>query len=282
VFNRRRTIAAAIASVQAQTCDDFELIVVDDASTDDTRQVVASVLDPRIRLLAHKHNRGAAAARNTGIEAAGGRYIAFLDSDDSWHPDKLERQVSDLARLGARTLASCTGFALCRKDSDSSVERVPGGGPDWFSALLEGCFVSPGTTLLAERSAFERVGPFDPELRRFEDWDWLLRYLEQYDFAVLPEALAQVKVAGYAPPETVAASATLLFQRQHERVARLRGDPGLRVFRGSLLIEQTVAHAAAKRYPAAIGCFARACAVSPARAARFLSRAVRKFGAGDY
>lgn len=282
VFNRRHTIAAAISSVLSQTRADFELIVIDDGSTDDTSDVVASLRDPRIRLLAHGQNRGAAAARNTGLEAANGRYIAFLDSDDSWYPEKLERQLAAMAQLGSRTLASCTGFVLHRLPSGALLDRIPGGGPDWFSALLEGCFVSPGSTLLAQRSAFERVGFFDTELRRFEDWDWLLRYLEQYDFAVLREVLARVNVAGYASPEIVAASATRLFGRQHERVARLRGGAGLRVFRASLLLEQMVAYAAARRYRAAVSCLLGAAAASPPRAGRFLTRAARKLGEGDY
>jgi glycosyltransferase involved in cell wall biosynthesis len=282
VFNRRHTIAGAIASVQSQSHRDFELIVIDDGSTDDTREVVASLHDPRIRLLVHGQNRGAAAARNTGLEAATGRYIAFLDSDDSWHPDKLERQLSELARLGSRTLASCTGFVLHRQASGLSLDRIPEGGPDWFSALLEGCFVSPGTTLMAERSAIERIGVFDTELRRFEDWDWLLRYLEHYDFVVVRDILARVNVAGYAPPAVVAASSARLFQRQRERVARLRGSAGVRLFRASLLIEQTVAYATAKRYTPALGCLIAATAASPPRVARFFSRAARKIGGGDY
>ena len=282
MFNRRHTIAAAIASVQAQTCADFELIVVDDGSTDDTREMVASVGDPRIRLLVHKQNCGAAAARNTGLEAAVGRYIAFLDSDDTWRPGKLERQLSGFASRGPRTLASCTGFALVRQRSGVSVNRILERGPNWFSTLLDGCFVSPGTTLLAERSAFEQVGLFDATLRRFEDWDWLLRYLEHFEFAVVPEVLADVHVAVYAPPAIVAASAARLFERQHERIARLRGSGGVRIFRASLLIEQTVSCAADKRYASAAQCLFRAARISPARVTRFLTRAVRKFGMRDF
>ena len=282
VFNRRHTIADAIASVQSQSHADFELIVVDDGSTDDTKEVIASRRDPRIRLLVHDQNRGAAAARNTGLEAATGHYIAFLDSDDSWHPDKLKRQLAALAQLGSRTLASCTGFVLHRQPSGASLDRIPAGEPDWFSALLDGCFVSPGTTLMLQRSAVERIGFFDPELRRFEDWDWLLRYLEHYDLAMMRDILARVNVGGYAPPAIVAASAARLFERQRERVAAMRGSAGIRVFRASLLIEQMVACIAARQYPAGIGCLAAAAAISPSRATRFLTRAARKLAGSDY
>ena len=92
-FNYGRFLEQAIQSVLGQTFQDFELIVVDDGSTDDTREVLARFeSDRRVRCL-FQANRGDAAARNTGILNAGGRYVAFLDSDDYWMPEKLERQL---------------------------------------------------------------------------------------------------------------------------------------------------------------------------------------------
>jgi hypothetical protein len=135
---------------------------------------------------------------------------------------------------------------------------------------------------MVQRAAVERIGFFDTELRRFEDWDWLLRYLEHYDLAMMRDILARVNVGGYAPPEIVAASAARLFQRQRRRVTVMRGNAGVRVLRANLLIEQMVARIAARRYPAAIGCLAAAAATSPSRATRFLTRAARKLVGGDY
>src|SRR5215468_5764628 len=94
VFNRPIAVARAINSVLVQTCQDFEIIVVDDASTDDTAAAVASIRDSRVRSIRHDRNRGGSAARNTGIEAAGAPLVAFLDSDDEWLPSKLERQLA--------------------------------------------------------------------------------------------------------------------------------------------------------------------------------------------
>ena len=92
-YNRAQLIAQAIQSVLDQTYQDFELIIVDDGSKDETEEVVNSFDDERIRYARHEENKGANAARNTGIAMARGEYIAFQDSDDKWLPEKLERQM---------------------------------------------------------------------------------------------------------------------------------------------------------------------------------------------
>lgn len=107
-YNRAHLVGRAIKSALAQTWQDLELIIVDDGSNDNTESLVNSFDDPRIRYIRHNVNRGVAAARNTGIKAAKGEYLAFLDSDDEWMTDKLERQLnvfktSDLPHLGAVT-----------------------------------------------------------------------------------------------------------------------------------------------------------------------------------
>lgn len=102
-YDAEAFIAQTIASVQAQTFGDWELLVVDDASTDRTAEIVATLAaaDPRIRLIRLKRNRGVAAARNTALDAAQGRFVAFLDGDDLWLPQKLERQVAFMQRHNA-------------------------------------------------------------------------------------------------------------------------------------------------------------------------------------
>ena len=92
-YNRAHLVGRAIRSVLNQTYQDFEIIVVDDGSTDNTEEVVKSFNDPRIRYIRHEKNRGGSAACNTGIRAARGEYIAFQDSDDEWLPEKLEKQM---------------------------------------------------------------------------------------------------------------------------------------------------------------------------------------------
>jgi len=92
-YNRAHLLDRAIRSVLDQTYQDFELIVVDDGSSDPTAEVIATFADPRIYYLRHEKNRGAAAARNTGIEASQGDYVAFLDSDCEWLPKKLLKET---------------------------------------------------------------------------------------------------------------------------------------------------------------------------------------------
>lgn len=93
-YNRVDTISRAIESVSNQTYKNYELIVVDDGSTDNTEEVIGSLRIPKLTYIKHTCNKGAAAARNTGLEVAKGEYLAFQDSDDEWHPDKLEKQIA--------------------------------------------------------------------------------------------------------------------------------------------------------------------------------------------
>lgn len=101
-YNTGRFIAESIRSVLAQTYENWELIIVDDCSTDNTDEIIATYTDPRIRYLKNKVNSGAAVSRNWGLREAKGRWIAFLDSDDLWHPEKLERQVRFMEETGYR------------------------------------------------------------------------------------------------------------------------------------------------------------------------------------
>src|SRR6056297_1399486 len=111
-YNRADSLPRTIDSVLAQTHDDLELVVVDDASTDDTETVVERYEDDRVTYLEHATNRGGSAARNTGIRASDGDYVAFLDSDDEWHPEKLERQVRELESRSEEWVAAYCGVEM--------------------------------------------------------------------------------------------------------------------------------------------------------------------------
>ena len=114
MFNRAAPVRRAIESVLAQTCQDFEIIVVDDGSTDGTAAAVETFADRRITLIRHEQNRGGSAARNTGIRASSAAYVAFLDSDDEWLPTKLERQLEVFERSDDRWASSTRAAAgLC-------------------------------------------------------------------------------------------------------------------------------------------------------------------------
>jgi glycosyltransferase involved in cell wall biosynthesis len=196
VFNRPNVLGRAVESVLFQTFEDFELIVVDDGSTQPIAEVIAEALQrPNVHLLHHETNRGAAAARNTGVRTAEGRYVAFLDSDDRWHREKLARQVAFM-QSDADCRASCTGFALV---SNGKVfdRRLPPIVND-LDGILWGCRTSPGTTLMMDRTLYEAAGPMDETLGRLEDWDWMLLAASHAPFKGLREVLADVQHNRYA------------------------------------------------------------------------------------
>jgi glycosyltransferase involved in cell wall biosynthesis len=182
VYNRSSIVQRAIESALAQqlsAADGIEIVVVDDGSSD----APAAALEPygpRVRLVRHEVNRGAAAARNTGIANAVGEYIAFLDSDDIWLTGKLEIQLGLMKSKGWR--ASCTSYQLS-KAGRSFVS------PHY---LVWGCFVSPGSTLICERTIFQEIGDFDTSFGRLEDWDWLLCYTRKLNLGFVAQSLALV------------------------------------------------------------------------------------------
>ena len=175
----------------AQTFGDYEIVVVDDGSSDDTVLIVEAVRSEKLKVLRHRENRGTAAARNTGIQASRGRWIAFLDSDDSWKPEKLARQLAALDRADPRVKACASGYDL-HKDGRELTISLELSSAQFRREILFGCTISPGTTLVIDRQVFSELGGFDERLRRLEDWDWLLRFSECYDVTFIAEPLADV------------------------------------------------------------------------------------------
>jgi glycosyltransferase involved in cell wall biosynthesis len=176
--NRARYLADAVASVLAQAFADFELVVVDDGSTDATREVVQRFSDPRVHYL-HQAHRGVSAARNAGIHAIRGEYVAFLDDDDVFLPDKLRVQMRALEReallglvAGGHQVIDKRGQLLAVDQPWKWVPRLSG-----ETLLLGNRFAS--NSVLVRRSWWERVGGFDETLTLAEDWDvWLRLALE--------------------------------------------------------------------------------------------------------
>ena len=204
-YNRADVLPRAIASVLNQTFTDYEIIVVDDASTDDTASVAQNANGP-VHVIHHEFNRGAAAARNTGIRAASGAYVAFLDADDEWLPGKLARQIGLLEQLGTPYNACCSGRILNHPGLGNSWERRLPAEENWTRYLLvNGCDFG-GSTMVARRGVFEHTGLFDENLPRYEDWDWLLRYVADYDLAIVPEPQAIKHLSPPPSPDDLRAS----------------------------------------------------------------------------
>ncbi len=191
--NRAELLPRAIASVLSQNYKDLELIVVDDASTDNTEAVVRQVEDDRIRYLRLANNRGATAARNAGISAARGEFIAFQDSDDEWLPGKLEKQMSVFRKGGPSVDIVYCGF---QRVSEQSVVDVPG--PhivttkgDLSRIILFENFVTT-QSLILRRRCLENVGMFLENLPRFQDWELVIRLAQQFRFHFVNEPLVRV------------------------------------------------------------------------------------------
>jgi glycosyltransferase involved in cell wall biosynthesis len=272
-YNRAHVIGRALRSVLSQDYDDFEIIVIDDGSSDSISQVVAGMGDPRIRLIRHQANRGAAAARNTGIRAARGTHIAFLDSDDEWLPSKLRLQLDALAAEPAAA-GVASGFLL-RRGPDMSVQAIV---PRMFKPLamrlMWGCDLSPGATLLCRRDCFCRIGYFDEDLHRLEDWDWLLRFAHVYELTMVHMPLAIVHASGVPSTRLVAKALDIIAVRYQPWAIQL-GPSALRIFRSSLLVEKAAIAFRERRRAAAVWLTLRSLAVYPWRSSNFFRRVVQ-------
>jgi glycosyltransferase involved in cell wall biosynthesis len=186
-FNAAAYLGGAIDSVLAQTSRDLEVIVVDDGSSDGT-PALAARYDSPVRWL-RQDNRGVAAARNRGIAESRGRFVAFLDADDLWRPEKLERQLAALRDCaGAR--ASATAFSIVDADlAPLGVQRVEPAEPALVDLLLRGNVIGTPSSVLCERGLLEESGGFDTGLSQCADWDLWLRFAARTRFAILDAPL---------------------------------------------------------------------------------------------
>lgn len=190
-YNREATIKRAIESVLKQTFADIELIVVDDGSTDHTKDVVQSIEDSRIRYI-YQDNAGACVARNTGIKAAKGEFIAFQDSDDSWNEYKLEKQYNLLQKTQADIV-----FCQVRRYGYNTADIIY---PLLEQEIVEEKFLietslASTQTLLCKAEVFE-TEMFDPEMPRFQDYDLVIRLAQKYTFAFCREPLVDLYLQG--------------------------------------------------------------------------------------
>jgi glycosyltransferase involved in cell wall biosynthesis len=196
-FNRADHIERCLDSALAQTYDALQAIVVDDASTDDTHRIVSerAARDARVRLVRHATNRGASAARNTGIRASQGQYVAFLDSDDEWLPEKLAKQL-ELFRHGPPSLGvvhcPCAQKFLDGRPTQVLSYDLRG---DVHAALLVSYGVQT-STLVVRRRLFEVAGGFNEKLCGHEEWDMCIRLARHCLYDYVPEPLSVYHIHG--------------------------------------------------------------------------------------
>ncbi len=185
-YNAAATLPETLRSVLDQTYSDLEVLVIDDGSTDGTREAADACRDPRVRVHTFA-NAGQAVSRNRGIALARGEFVAFLDSDDLWTPDKLADQ---LAALGAHPKAA-VAYSL----TDHIDMRGRWLGPcchhvvngDAFDEFLKSNFLASGSNPLVRKSALDEVGCFDPALTPAEDWDLYLRLAVRHPYVCVPK-----------------------------------------------------------------------------------------------
>jgi glycosyltransferase involved in cell wall biosynthesis len=234
-YNRAKSIGRAIDSVCSQTWEDLEIIVVDDGSTDDTGARVCSIADDRIRYMRCRTNLGPAAARNVGLKAARGEYVAFLDSDDQWFSEKVSRQIDVMESLSEDWGVCLTGARIIQNEKRTVVVRpTPALSGNVFRPYVLGKirFLTP--TLMIRRTCIRRAGLFDERLRYGEDGELLLRMLRTHKLAVLPNPLATIHLETTKPVSYYFESSRLIILQTHETAIRSElGWYAARYFRGN-------------------------------------------------
>ncbi len=192
-YNRKDKLPVCIESVLNQTYSNIELIVVDDASTDGTKELFNEISDSRLIYLRYDENHGACYARNYGAERSHGKIIAFQDSDDIWHPDKLEKQLKHL--LESRADMSFCGMNRVSMDGSHYYYPVHPYEPEHSLANFLAENRASTQTMLMHRYVWEQLR-FDDTFRRYQDWDFAIRAAANFELAYLPEALVESEVGG--------------------------------------------------------------------------------------
>ncbi len=270
-YNRLPLLREAIASIVRQTFGDWELIVVDDGSTDDTRGYLEAIDDPRVRPLWMEHRGDLTSARSAGLKHARSKWVAFLDSDDVWLPIKLEVQ---LRRLAAQPECrwSYTGYSLIDTEGASLPERsdlLPRPVSGYIlEPLLRFKLSTPVPTMLVQRSLIEEIGGFDEAIPIHSDYDFALRLAAHSEVLALPDILTLVREH---PDRTTARLRLAELCADQERVFRKAAaattDPKMRVLCLHQCAMQLAGQAAAlsreRSHGAAFAALVRAARITP-------------------
>lgn len=213
-YNRSATIPRAIKSILAQGIDNLEILVADDASTDDTATVAASI-DKRVQIFSLSRNSGAAAARNLAMRNATGAYLAFLDSDDEWLPQKIDAQIAFLEKNPQVGLCAVSHFFVA--GNGKITERIIQNPSNWRRELHSAQRFHGASTPVVPRWVLQTVGFQDESLRVLEDWDWCLRIAQHHPIHVLPKPLAKIYENRPTNPElTWACTEKFLLKHQND------------------------------------------------------------------
>ena len=227
-YNRANVLGRAILSVLNQSYQNFEILIVDDKSTDDTQRVVEQFVDGRIRYLKHETNQGQSVAHNTGIKQAQGVYVAFLDSDDEWLPPMLDKCLKNFVQdedLGV----VYTWAGTRRVDGKLKVaNKFCISGRIYKEALAQG-YVSHSISMVAKRECFNKVGLWDDRFEVCQDDDVCMRLAKEYRFGLIPEILAVIHRDARIQTTTEefkrsAVGHMRLFTKHESEIRRICGD----------------------------------------------------------
>src|SRR4030065_1887949 len=194
-YNRDVFLRSAIESVLNQTFQAFEIIVVDDASSEDVQGIVQGFHDRRIKCIRHETNKGEAGARNTGIMHAEAKYIAFLDDDDTWLPEKLKSQLDVLEKNTLKVGGIYSGYIV--KDCDDprkSYTKIPAKRGDIYKDLLIKNSIGPPSTVVVRRECIETAGLFDANIFYGVDHDFYLRIAKDFHFEFIAQPLVSYTI----------------------------------------------------------------------------------------
>lgn len=283
-FNAARTVVRAIDSVRQQRGVSFEVIVIDDGSTDDTAAVVRANIRPgeHIRLLQMPRNSGVSAARNTGIREARGDYLAFLDADDIWLPEKLSKQLAPMERNPGVSLVSCNSKLISAAGvpmKEGHVNRPPVQGRDAWKTLLMYNFI-PTPTVLTRTALVRQVGGFDEALKVGEDLDLWIKLGIRGEIVVLNEILINYyDLAGSLMKRHTGASRAIvlpMLERHLDEQAASLTRSELRTIRGRQAFQIGCDIFFSKRYLESVPVFYQAflCGERPLKSLTYIPRAI--------
>ncbi|HFU4497080.1 TPA: glycosyltransferase family 2 protein [Streptococcus suis] len=197
-YKRSEAICRAVDSVLAQTLESVQIIVVDDNGVDtDTGRATAEVMkkyanEPKVLYLQHDVNKNGSAARNTGIRAAKGEYIAFLDDDDIYLPKRLEKMSKKLDSLDNSWGACYTGYVKHQKDGSKQYSAENNEGDLYLQTLMRSFYIGSGANLFFRKTVVDDIGMFDESFRRNQDLEYLVRVLKKYKMAYVDDVLMEV------------------------------------------------------------------------------------------
>jgi glycosyltransferase involved in cell wall biosynthesis len=236
-YNRAHCIQKTIDSVLLQSYKNFDIIVVDDASTDGTSVLFNNYKDDRVKYIKHDTNKGGAAARNTGVRHSSGEYIAFLDSDDLWLPTKLESQITLLEKKGNSFGLCYTWFIIQDTEGNEIMKvnhRLTGQNN---TALLEKNYIGTFSSVVIRRDIFLAVDGLDDQMKSCQDWDLFIRvnevtnvcYVDEYLVSYLQDKSDKFRIS--SNKYSVIAGHCRLYEKNKSKISLLPSEDVFKILK---------------------------------------------------